>query len=248
MIFRRIVDLRLSLMVLCLGVFALLALPVAAETSQSNWRGSWGRTAPATELAQTCFPVGRRACGFRNGRWRNYRNRCYARRAGARSIRLGRCRASANCASQPARPVCGTWRGRRINYRNLCYARRSNATNIRFGRCQAAGCSDNRPVCGTWRGRRYTFRNICQARRRRATNIRIGRCRPARTCHRAATSQRYPHIQGRSWNPACRPTGGGGGGGPKVGDVCRGKDPQGVPFTGRYSRDVNGILTCLSPG
>ena len=200
----RFAAIRSILAVLSMIAVSSLAAPAAAEVSEKTRHGWLGVNPATSQLAQVCAPVGRRVCAFKNGRWRNYRNRCYARRAGARPIRNGQCNVASNCASQGNRPVCGTWRGRRVTFRNVCYARRSNATNLRSGRCQAAGCNDNRPVCGTWRGRRYNFANICQARRRRATNIRWGRCQPVRTCHQRGTSRRFPHLQGRSWHPACR--------------------------------------------
>ena len=104
------------------------------------------------------------------------------------------------------KPVCGTWRGRRRTFRNLCRAVRARATGMRGGACTVSACSNRlRPVCGFAQGRRRTFRNICWARRARATAVRAGKCATLiRTCHQRATSRRYRHIAGRSWNPACR--------------------------------------------
>ncbi|MDH3232848.1 MAG: hypothetical protein OEQ29_04935 [Alphaproteobacteria bacterium] len=249
-----------------LAMLALTMFSAQAGAGELDHSGSdrSARAGALDQLAQVCAPVGQRACGFKNGRWRNYRNRCYARRDNATPIRSGRCNAAPNCSTQPVRPVCGTWRGRRVNFRNFCFARRARATDIRAGRCSSGACNDTRPVCGWWRGRRYNFANICQLRRRNARFIQYGRCRaqpprtchqratsrryphiqgrswhpacrtppPPRTCHQRSTSQRYPHIQGRSWNPACRATDGGGGGGGAT------KPKAGSPCTGR---DQNGI-------
>ena len=145
-------------------------------------------------------------------------------------------------------PVCGTIAGHRRTYRNRCRARRAGAIRIRPGRCRAAVCSNvYRPVCGFRQGRRTTYRNACWARRAGAYSIRAGRCvAPIRTCHRRGTSRRYPHIKGRSWNPACRVS-------PaprarRAGDPCVGKDSQGIPFNGRLVVEQRGGLNCIAGG
>ena len=126
-------DLRLHAIATAAAATFLASGPAAGQVDP----GVTGTSqAPAErQLAQVCFPVGQRVCAFKNGRWRNYRNRCYAQRANATSIRNGRCTAATNCATQGLQPVCGTWRGRRVTFRNLCYARRARASNLRYGRC-----------------------------------------------------------------------------------------------------------------
>jgi hypothetical protein len=81
---------------------------------------------PNTQLAQVCLPVPRPVCAFVNGRWRNFTNRCYARRAGAGAVRSGRCGVQGNLR------VCRNYARAAVNQNNTNRQRRCGYTGNRW--------------------------------------------------------------------------------------------------------------------
>jgi len=260
-----------------LFLIRLLALLAVAFVAAPAAAGDLDRTGPAEraqsdvpgQLAQACPRIYRPVCAFTPGGWRTYGNSCLARNAGARLIRQGACRASDN-----GRICCQ--RGRREFFSSRRECRRAGGRIVPDRFCRRLECGDRRPVCGWWRGQRRNFANICELRRSGGRFIRYGRCQAQQTCHQAGTSRRYPHVQGRSWHPACRaapaprtchqrgtsrniphirgrswdPACSGAGGGapqrPQAGSPCTTKDRHNITVQGRIFIDKNGFPVCMS--
>jgi hypothetical protein len=250
-----------------LTILAVAVFAVPAAAADLDWIGPAGRAqadSPA-QLAQACPRIYRPVCAFVRGRWQTLSNSCVARRAGARLIRQGACRAN-------NRQVCCVRGNRRFfTDRRSCRRARGRIAADRY-------CRVNRRVC-CQRGRRNFYTNSRQCRRAGGRVVSDRRCRaPQRTCHQRRTSRRFTHIRGRSWPRACRTApprrtchqrgtsrrfqhirgrswpracSAAGGARPKpkpkqrAGAPCTGKGRHGVTFRGRIFIGPNGIPTCM---
>ena len=214
---------------------------------------------PFSQLAQICnsayFPV----CGWRNGRWRTYRNRCWALRGGARNIRSGACTgggggASATCRNYARNAVnhnnlnrqrrCGysgsRWQSNYRNHYSWCLRapqfRRTQEHNARardLNRCGARG--NKAAICrnyanAAWNAQRSNVNRRCGYR---GTRWQFSRANHYNWCMRAPAFRRNQETNAR--NAAlnrCRGAGGGGG-------ICNDNRPVCGTWRGRRVNFVN---------